>query len=255
MWVDRLRSVARLPVLLIVTISVTWTGPGWPASESESQRPIVVELFASQGCSACPPANEVLAELARDPRIIALTLPVDYWDYLGWKDSLAQPAFSARQRAYATARGDRHVYTPQMVMNGAVVCVGGERAAVVEALSRAAGSNSALRIAVRPREEGDQLIIDVAAGEGTADLWLLGLRRRQEVTILRGENQGRSILFRNVVRELRHIGLWTGSAVTFQVPVALTHAANSDGYVLLLQEARPSRGLGVIVGAAKGPGL
>src|ERR687884_289212 len=86
----------------------------------------VVELFTSQGCSSCPPADAMLGELARRPDVIALSLPVDYWDYLGWKDTLAQPAFSARQRAYAGARGDRQVYTPQVIVNGATPCVGSD---------------------------------------------------------------------------------------------------------------------------------
>lgn len=255
MWIDRLCTFAWLRALLLVTLSVTWMGRGWAASESDRSSLIVVELFASQGCSACSPAIELLAELAKDPRIIALTLPIDYWDYLGWKDSLAQPAFSARQRAYASARGNRQLYTPQMVMNGAIACVGSQKATVAEALSAAAATGSALRTAVRATEEAEQLIIDVTAGEGTADLWILPLRRRQEVSILRGENQGRSIVYMNVVRDLRHIGVWTGRAVTFRVPLTLTRVANSDGYVLLLQKVLPSKGLGVILGAAKGPGL
>src|SRR5918998_4558273 len=90
----------------------------------------VVELFTSQGCSSCPPADAMLVELAARPDVVALTLPVDYWDYLGWKDTLAQPGFTARQRAYAHLRGDRQVYTPQVVVNGTRPSVGSDKAAV-----------------------------------------------------------------------------------------------------------------------------
>ena len=100
------------------------------AGRSRPPPAAVVELFTSQGCSSCPPADAILAELARRPDIVALTFPVDYWDYLGWKDTLAHPLFTARQRAYAHARGDRQVYTPQMVVNGTKPCIGSDRAQI-----------------------------------------------------------------------------------------------------------------------------
>src|SRR5580704_15207858 len=94
----------------------------------------LLELFTSQGCSSCPAADKLLGELAGDPSLIALSLPIDYWDYLGWKDTLASPGDSARQRAYAHVRGDRQVYTPQMVINGATHALGSDRAAVERAI-------------------------------------------------------------------------------------------------------------------------
>src|ERR671917_179365 len=112
----------RLLPWLATVVAAALTGPSVAAPSPRA----VVELFTSQGCSSCPPADRVLAELAREPDVIALSLPVDYWDYLGWKDTLASPAFSARQRAYSNARGDRQVFTPQMVVNGKVSCVGSD---------------------------------------------------------------------------------------------------------------------------------
>src|SRR3989440_1108156 len=96
----------------------------------------VVELFTSQGCSSCPPADRILGELAQDPSIIALSMPIDYWDYLGWKDTLADARFSARQRAYSRVRGDREVYTPQLVVNGAVHVVGSDRESIQIAIDK-----------------------------------------------------------------------------------------------------------------------
>src|SRR5437764_2212404 len=90
----------------------------------------VVELFTSQGCSSCPPADKVLGELANDPSVIALSLPIDYWDYLGWKDTLADSRFTARQKAYSRSRGDRDVYTPQLIVNGAAQVIGSDRAKI-----------------------------------------------------------------------------------------------------------------------------
>src|SRR5213596_1913287 len=90
----------------------------------------VVELFTSQGCSSCPPADKLLGELAKDPNVIALSLPIDYWDYLGWKDTLADKRFTARQKAYSHVRGDRNLYTPQMVVNGSAQVIGSDRDAI-----------------------------------------------------------------------------------------------------------------------------
>src|SRR6516165_825712 len=94
----------------------------------------VVELFTSQGCSSCPPADRILGELAKDPSIIALSMPIDYWDYLGWKDTLADARFSARQQAYSRVRGDRDVYTPQAVINGSTHVLGSDREGIEEAI-------------------------------------------------------------------------------------------------------------------------
>jgi hypothetical protein len=105
------------------------------AQDAVQEKPrAVVELFTSQGCSSCPPADKLMTELSKDPGLIVLTLPVDYWDYLGWKDTLAQPAFTQRQRAYSAVRGDRQVYTPQAVINGASHAVGSEKAAINQAI-------------------------------------------------------------------------------------------------------------------------
>src|SRR6516225_4634971 len=94
----------------------------------------VVELFTSQGCSSCPPADKVMGELAKDPSVIAMSMPIDYWDYLGWKDTLADARFSARQKAYSRVRGDREVYTPQVIVNGSAHVVGSDRAAIENAI-------------------------------------------------------------------------------------------------------------------------
>ena len=95
----------------------------------------VVELFTSQGCSSCPPADKIIGELAKDPNVIALSMPIDYWDYLGWKDTLADSRFSARQKAYSQARSDRNVYTPQVIVNGSVQVIGSDRAKIDDAIS------------------------------------------------------------------------------------------------------------------------
>src|ERR1700710_1626336 len=105
----------------------------------------VVELFTSQGCSSCPPADRILGELAKDPTLIALSMPIDYWDYLGWKDTLADARFSARQKAYSQVRGDREVYTPQVVVNGSVQVIGSDREGIEEAIASTGSAAGVLR--------------------------------------------------------------------------------------------------------------
>src|SRR3954464_8917410 len=125
-----------------------WSGALWSGAlglcaivavirPAEADPRAVVELFTSQGCSSCPPADKIIGDLSRDPSIIALSMPIDYWDYLGWKDTLADSRFSARQRAYSRMRGDREVYTPQVVVNGSTQLIGSDRAGIDSAMGEA----------------------------------------------------------------------------------------------------------------------
>jgi hypothetical protein len=216
----------------------------------------VIELFTSQGCSSCPPADQLIAELARRPDVVALSLPVDYWDYLGWKDTLAQPAFSARQRAYASGRGDKQVYTPQVIINGLKPVVGSDRAKIENVIARQSDSGG-LPIPVSVSEINGAAAVEVgpAAGEmSAAEVWLVPLTKVREVAIGRGENKGRTIIYANVVRNMVKLGDWSGQQARFDVPLTMVRSGDADGYVVLLQasdDARP----GIILGAAKGPGL
>ncbi len=133
----------------------------WPMAGAADDHPVVVELFTSQGCSACPPADEMLADLAGMPGVIALALHVDYWDYIGWEDTFGDPAFTARQEAYARAAGERTVYTPQFIVGGLDPVVGADAMAVMEHLRVHAGS--AETVDLRAVREGDVLRIDGAA--------------------------------------------------------------------------------------------
>lgn len=210
----------------------------------------VVELFTSQGCSSCPPADAKLTAISRRPDVIALTMPVDYWDYLGWRDTLAKPAFTARQRAYADERGDRKVYTPQMVVNGAVACIGSNESQVDQVLARAADGER-LPVPVEVHRSGRSLTIDVGAGSGgPAEVWLLPVRRQETVAIGRGENQGRKATYSNVVQGLEKLGTWTGAQGRFTAQ----GQADADGYVVLLQTRKGDRP-STILGAQKSAGL
>src|SRR5438552_8253288 len=117
----------------------------------------VVELFTSQGCSSCPPADKIIGELAKDPSVIALSMPIDYWDYLGWKDTLADARFSARQKAYSHARGDRDVYTPQVIVNGAAHVIGSDRARIEGAITDTAKRDRVMSVPMTMTLSGKQL--------------------------------------------------------------------------------------------------
>lgn len=135
----------------------------------------VVELFTSQGCSSCPPADRIVGELARDPSVIALSMPVDYWDYLGWKDTLADSRFSARQKAYSHTRGDRNLYTPQMIVNGSEQVIGNDRAAIDSAI-KSTSKDGVMSIPVTMKLSGKLLDISVEASKvpngGRGEIWL-----------------------------------------------------------------------------------
>src|ERR1700741_5395683 len=125
----------------------------------------VVELFTSQGCSSCPPADPVMGELAKDPSVIALSMPIDYWDYLGWKDTLADSRFSARQKAYSRMRGDREVYTPQAVINGQVHVIGSDLAGIENAIGTTAKEAGVMSVPVTMTQSGKQITVSVAAAK------------------------------------------------------------------------------------------
>jgi hypothetical protein len=225
-----------------------------PSPAAEPAR-CVVELFTSQGCSSCPPADRLVHDLARDPGVVVISWPVDYWDYIGWKDTLALPAFTGRQKAYAAARGDGHVYTPQAVIDGLVHTVGSDRDEIETAIKVRHGHKGALTVPLGVNLVGSTVHIDVGAASADAakeaNLWLIRIARERTVAIGRGENSGNTVTYTNVARSTTKLGDWSGRPTTFDVPAATFRSADSDGYVLLLQAGSLARP-GVILGAANG---
>jgi hypothetical protein len=203
----------------------------------------VIELFTSQGCSSCPPADKLLAEYARDPSVIALSLAVDYWDYLGWKDTLALHGHSNRQRAYAKARGDRQVYTPQAVIDGVAHVLGSDKPAIESAIRRLKEQNAPLTLPVTLEQSGDKLTVTVPAAKderGQAEIWLCPMTRSVPVAIGRGENTGHTLTYTNVVRRWIKLGDWTGKAETFNVPIKDVQADNIDATAVVVQSGAAS---------------
>lgn len=217
----------------------------------------VVELFTSQGCSSCPPADKLLGNLAHEPAVIALSLPVDYWDYLGWKDTLALHGHAKRQRAYSIARGDRAVYTPQAVVNGVVHALGSDKAAIEAAIVKSRTDKSALAVAVTAKIEDGKIIVNVPGVSGeplSAEVWLCPVTNKIEVTVQRGENRGQALNYYNVVRRWVKLGVWGGKAETFSIPLSDIPNANYtlsdiDHFVVLMQDSVGGKP-GLMVGAA-----
>lgn len=212
----------------------------------------VVELFTSQGCSSCPKADKLLGELAADPSLVVLSLPVDYWDYLGWKDTLANPRHTARQKAYARQRGDRQIYTPQVVINGVVHALGSDKSAIEHAIEKSHRNAPALTVPVKVSVANGQLTVTVpaAATERTAcDVWLSTMTKAVPVVIERGENRGKTVTYHNVARRWIKLGEWSGKAATWTVPLKDLQTGDVDSAAVIIQDGTNEKP-GTMLGAA-----
>ena len=199
-----------------VLISMLVAGLAMPAL-SASKTPVVVELFTSQGCSSCPPANANLIELSGREDVLALSFAVTYWDRLGWKDSFGQEIFTDRQRIYEPALGQRGPFTPQIVVNGATTAVGNDLTEVEQLIDAAKPLGGPL-VALG---SGSVAIGDGKAPVSGADVWLVRYDPKVvEVPVGRGENSGRTLRHTHVVHDLERLGTWTGAALSLQVPAA-----------------------------------
>lgn len=203
-------------------------------------RPVMVELFTSQGCSSCPPADKFMEELASRPGVVALTMPVDIWDYLGWPDSFARHEFSQRQQDYAALMPSRSVYTPQMVIGGSTDIVGSRRdeaQRLIQSMADAGTPRADLTVTL----DGSTVTIDIAAAPSlqgvSANVWMARVLSRGEVTIGDGENRGKVIVYSNVVRELVPIGVWAPeTAGHFEAPVESDLEEKFDRIAVFVQK-------------------
>ena len=192
-----------------------------PAAAGEPRA--VVELFTSQGCSSCPPADRLMGQLAKDSSLITLSLPVDYWDYIGWKDTLALHGNSNRQRSYAITRGDREVYTPQVVINGVMHALGSDKAAIENAIAKTRRNAAPLTLPIELTVADGKVSVHVPAAKSegpSGEVWLCPVTNKAQVKIGRGENRGRTLNYYNVVRRWVHLGDWNGKAEDFSIPLA-----------------------------------
>ncbi len=224
----------------VAEIDVTADSPG---------APVVVELFTSQGCSSCPPADAFLGELAQQPGVIALAMHVDYWDYIGWKDPFASPKLTARQRGYERSLRLRYVYTPQMVIDGRTDVVGLHRNKVLGAIEKAAKARKGLKVRFS-RDDGGKIVIPAGhAPDDGATVWLAIFDSSHETEVPRGENAGRKLRNYNVVRKMVPIGTWRGEAMEIPFDMAAAAASGQDGCAVIVQQGKT----GIVLGAAQMP--
>ncbi|GJE76872.1 DUF1223 domain-containing protein [Methylorubrum suomiense] len=243
---------ARAAVLAVAASLALLAPPAIAGPETAPPVRAVVEMFTSQGCSACLPADRLTGEFSREPGLLSLTVPVTYWDYLGWKDTLADHAFDERQRAYAVQNRLPQLATPQAVVSGRDLIPGSDRTR----LSRLVAESGPLPVRVKVCERNERIVIDVEAQATAwpAEIWLVPVARSRPVAIGHGANEGRVAVYANVVRGFHRVGTWSGAATRLELSRAITHVNGADGYAVLLQTGGVSRA-GRIIGAAKGPGL
>ncbi|WP_374373512.1 DUF1223 domain-containing protein [Dongia sp.] len=211
-------------------------------------KPVVVELFTAEGCSSCPPADRYLADLAQRRDLLALSFHVDYWDYTGWQDRFAAPAFGARQHAYAKAKGENMVYTPQIVIAGALPMLGSDRVAV-EAGLRAARNRKVMAEPVLAKDAGGDIRLTLPATPLSvpASLWFVTFTHRDQSDVTAGENNGQRVVSVNIVRTLRKLGQWQGGALTQSIRLTPEEmAAAPDACAIIANEAE----FGPVVAAA-----
>jgi hypothetical protein len=234
--------------------------PGLAQSETTDTSPTqppappraVIEMFTSQGCSDCPAADLLLKRYLDQKNVIGLSLPVDYWDYLGWKDTLAGARNAERQREYAKRFDTGTVYTPQAVVNGAAEVLGSSQSEIDRALSATETALGSSRVPVHFWHYGTNIIIETgAAAPGSepkeATIWLAVVQKSVDVAVKGGENNGKTLTYYNVVRELTPVGLWNGRPATIRLARAAIMRPESEDLIVLIQEANA----GPIIGAAR----
>lgn len=221
------------------------------AAELHVRPKAVVELFTSQGCASCPPADALLTALAERDDIVALAYHVDYWDYVGWKDTFAQEAYSDRQRAYAKSWGSSRIYTPQMVVNGAKAVVGSRRNEVQQAVGSAS-----LPLTMDLTLNGDMLKITVPPKPELSDavVWLVTYMERADVKIDSGENAGKSMVYTQVVTGRQVLGMWESEiGAELKLPLGEVLGATNSGIAIVVQQERGGMPGAILAAAAYEP--
>jgi hypothetical protein len=248
-------AVAAAIVVLTLTIVLAPTAPqaaeGDPPDPGQSKVVGVIELFTSQGCSSCPPADAMLKTYAQKPDVLALSLPVDYWDYLGWKDTYGNAKNSERQRNYAKSRGDGQVYTPQAVINGMTHVNGASAKDIEAALTESEIKLAANRVPLRFWTDRGSIMIEAGAAGDTAvvkeaTIWLAVIQKTGDVIIEHGENKGKTLSYTNIVRELTPVGTWTGQPLRIQLARSALMRPQLESVAVLIQQGKA----GPIIGAA-----
>ena len=209
----------------------------------------VVELFTSQGCSSCPPADKALETLAREGKVVALAYHVDYWNYLGWADTMASKENTERQYAYARMFGRSGVYTPQAVINGREHRNGADLKGIRERIAELSAQDKGLPVRVSAAIVNDEIRIRIGKGAGKANVIVAYFDKERAVDIDRGENRGRKIKYWHAVTNIETIGMWEGAETNLVLPAAVLARKDKTGCAILVQRMRTADTPGAILGA------
>lgn len=223
------KHLLALNLLIVMLVSASTA-----LARDARQVDTVVELYTSQGCSSCPPADKLMESLIQSPDVLGLSLPVTYWDYIGWKDTLASGLNDARQANYKDPLNSRYVYTPQMIVGGEAHFVGSSSAQLEAKLALFKGHAQKIKLSWRFIEGGIEVTLPQSNMKAT--LWQLDVDFAQEVAIGRGENSGRTITYHNVVRNIESLGRWDGTAKTLKLALGPMMAEGRDGCAVLVQQ-------------------
>ncbi len=242
-----MQQAIRAAVLLAVLAALGLPGAVRAEGQSQAAAPVVVEYYTSQGCASCPPVDGFFADLADRPDVIALALHVDYWDYMGWRDSFGQHAFSDRQRAYARAANHRTVYTPQIIVGGTARVAGFRPMQVIELIEAAKAGGAPVRLTLERHGMRVAILAEALRPiEGTVVVQLVRYRPSATVRIERGENAGRTVTYRNIVTAWDELARWDGQGA-FRVEA---RAEGEEPAVVILQRGG---GHGPVLAAARAP--
>lgn len=218
--------------------------------QAQEQVKGVVELFTSQGCASCPPADEALRKLIQKGDVVGLSYHVDYWNYLGWADSLASKENTERQYGYARALGRNNVYTPQAVVNGRDHVKGADVQAIYGRLDAFTRAGEGLSVPVKASRVADEIAIDIGEGKGKADVVVAYFNREQVVDVQKGENQGKKISYWHSVYDVQTVGMWDGKSMSVKLPASILSKAKNGGCAVLLQTSDSQGNPAAIVGAS-----
>lgn len=236
---------------LVLTIGLFGALSGAAAADDGKAVKGVVELFTSQGCSSCPPADAALKTLIEEGEVVALAYHVDYWNYLGWADTLASKENTDRQYAYARMLGRNGVYTPQAILNGRDHMNGSDLQAIRSRLETMRAGGKGLAVPVEAVMAGEGISIRIGAGDGKANVLVVYFDRARVVDVERGENKGKRIAYWHAVRDIQTIGLWDGKPTQFTLPASvLLEGRGNSGCAILLQSMKDKETPGAIIGAA-----
>ncbi len=230
---------------LVAAIALAGLVAGGTPAWAQASKP-VVELFTSQGCSSCPPADAILAELAKEGDVIALSQHVDYWNYIGWEDPFSHAGATERQRAYRVQFGTPYVYTPQMVFDGMTEAVGSDRDVVERRIARARLDK---KMPITVERSGEKAVVHIPAGAEMAKgatIWQVDYDTAHTTRVRRGENSGETLTNAHVVREMRRIGSYDGDAMTLTLDLSKLREEGRGGCALLVQGPEAGRIYGAV---------